>query len=177
MAMMTTATPAWALITDSDGIAWLSFDKPGTSTNVLSRDTLVELDSHLRTLRQNPPRGLVIRGPRKIYDTRTTHMGFLYAQRHGDPRAYHDDVFARFWRRELEIEETAAIADALARGGIDPGGFASYLATNGPAELEALQREAEAHGVFGVPSYRVAGELYWGNERLERVRERLAAGA
>ncbi len=58
---MTTATPAWALVTDADGIAWLSFDKPGTSTNVLSRDTLVELDSHLQSLRQKPPRGLVIR--------------------------------------------------------------------------------------------------------------------
>jgi 3-hydroxyacyl-CoA dehydrogenase/enoyl-CoA hydratase/3-hydroxybutyryl-CoA epimerase len=59
--MSTTASPAWALTTDSDGIAWLSFDKPGTSTNVLSRDTLVELDAHLQALRQNPPRGLVVR--------------------------------------------------------------------------------------------------------------------
>jgi 3-hydroxyacyl-CoA dehydrogenase/enoyl-CoA hydratase/3-hydroxybutyryl-CoA epimerase len=58
---MTTATPAWALVTDADGIAWLSFDKPGTSTNVLSRETLVELDTHLQALRQKPPRGLVIR--------------------------------------------------------------------------------------------------------------------
>jgi 3-hydroxyacyl-CoA dehydrogenase/enoyl-CoA hydratase/3-hydroxybutyryl-CoA epimerase len=59
--MSTTASPAWALTTDADGIAWLSFDKPGTSTNVLSRDTLVELDAHLQALRQNPPRGLVVR--------------------------------------------------------------------------------------------------------------------
>jgi 3-hydroxyacyl-CoA dehydrogenase/enoyl-CoA hydratase/3-hydroxybutyryl-CoA epimerase len=59
--MSTTASPAWALTTDSDGIAWLSFDKPGTSTNVLSRDTLVELDAHLQALRQKPPRGLVVR--------------------------------------------------------------------------------------------------------------------
>jgi 3-hydroxyacyl-CoA dehydrogenase / enoyl-CoA hydratase / 3-hydroxybutyryl-CoA epimerase len=58
---MTTVTPAWALVTDADGIAWLSFDKPGTSTNVLSQATLTELDSHLQALRQKPPRGLVIR--------------------------------------------------------------------------------------------------------------------
>ena len=59
---MNSATPtAWVLTTDADGIAWLSFDKPGTSTNVLSRDTLVELDSHLRALAVKPPRGLVIR--------------------------------------------------------------------------------------------------------------------
>ncbi len=59
--MNSAATPAWALTTDADGIAWLSFDKPGTSTNVLSRDTLVELDSHLQALAAKPPRGLVVR--------------------------------------------------------------------------------------------------------------------
>lgn len=121
-------------------------------------------------------RGLVIRGPRKVYDTTVAHAGFLYAQQRGDARAYHDDVFARFWRHELEIESEAAIADALARAGIDPDGFAAYLEERGRAELAALQREAEAQGVFGVPSYLVDGQLYWGNERLERVREQLAAG-
>ncbi len=55
------AAPAWTSTTDGDGIAWLTFDKPGTSTNVLSRDTLVELDSHVKSLAQKPPRGLVLR--------------------------------------------------------------------------------------------------------------------
>ena len=59
--MNSAAAQAWVLTTDADGIAWLSFDKPGTSTNVLSRDTLVELDTHLQALRARPPRGLVIR--------------------------------------------------------------------------------------------------------------------
>src|SRR6187551_1790890 len=52
---------AWKLETDAGGIAWLAFDKPGTSTNVLSRDTLLELDKHLSALASSPPRGLVIR--------------------------------------------------------------------------------------------------------------------
>jgi 3-hydroxyacyl-CoA dehydrogenase / enoyl-CoA hydratase / 3-hydroxybutyryl-CoA epimerase len=52
---------AWTLLTDAGGIAWLSFDKPGTSTNVLSRDTLLELEQHLATLERSAPRGLVIR--------------------------------------------------------------------------------------------------------------------
>src|SRR6188768_193089 len=56
---------AWALERDADGIAWLSFDKPGTSTNVLSRDVLVELDSHLKTFDASPPRGVVIRSAKK----------------------------------------------------------------------------------------------------------------
>jgi len=52
---------SWTLETDPGGIAWLAFDKPGTSTNVLSRDTLLDLDKHLDALQRSPPRGLVIR--------------------------------------------------------------------------------------------------------------------
>ena len=59
--MNTPASVAWQRETDAGGIAWLTLDKPGASTNVLSRDILVELDGHLQALRTNPPRGVVIR--------------------------------------------------------------------------------------------------------------------
>jgi 2-hydroxychromene-2-carboxylate isomerase len=119
-------------------------------------------------------RGLVIRGPRKVYDSRIAHVGFLYAQQRGDPLAYHMDVFERFWRHELDLEDPGAIADALERAGIESAAFPAFLAGAGRSELERLREEAEARGVFGVPSYRVGDQLYWGNERLERVREHLS---
>jgi 3-hydroxyacyl-CoA dehydrogenase/enoyl-CoA hydratase/3-hydroxybutyryl-CoA epimerase len=58
-----TASPsaAWVRETDADGIAWLTFDKPGGSANVLSRDTLLELDTHLKSLAAAVPKGVVIR--------------------------------------------------------------------------------------------------------------------
>jgi 3-hydroxyacyl-CoA dehydrogenase/enoyl-CoA hydratase/3-hydroxybutyryl-CoA epimerase len=62
---MNATTPAWRSETDTDGIVWLSFDKPGTSTNVLSRDTVVELDALLKPLAGSPPKGLVIRSAKK----------------------------------------------------------------------------------------------------------------
>jgi len=34
--------------------------------------------------------------------------------------------------------------------------------------------EAAAHGLFGAPSFRVAGELYWGNDRLEAALDHAA---
>ena len=119
-------------------------------------------------------RGLVIRGPRKVYDSRIAHLGFLYAQRHGDPLPFHLDVFTRFWRHELDLEDASAITNALQRNGIAPAGFAAFLTGGGPDELERLRLEAESQGVFGVPSYRVGDQLYWGNERLDRVREHLS---
>jgi len=120
-------------------------------------------------------RGLTLRGPRKIFDTSIAHIGFFYASERGDFRPYHDEVFARFWRRELDIENPAVIADLLAECGIDASGFGDYLAGPGRTRHDANQAEAEARGVFGVPSYLVDGELFWGNERLDRVRAACAA--
>jgi 3-hydroxyacyl-CoA dehydrogenase/enoyl-CoA hydratase/3-hydroxybutyryl-CoA epimerase len=58
--MDTNTNASWKSSTDSDGILWLTLDKPGTSANVLSSDVLLELDALLRPLQQTPPRGLVV---------------------------------------------------------------------------------------------------------------------
>ncbi len=125
--------------------------------------------------REASRRGLVLRGPRKIYDSSIAHIGFLFARCNGDPRPFHDAVYELFWKRELDIEDPDAIADQLARGGIDPAGFHRFLHEEGRSEHDRLRAEAEELGVFGVPSYIVDGQLYWGSERLERIREVLEA--
>jgi 2-hydroxychromene-2-carboxylate isomerase len=125
--------------------------------------------------REAQRRGLVIRGPRKIYDSSIAHIGFLWAKRIGRPRPYHDAVFRLFWRRELNIESREAIGALLERCGVELGGFFDFLAGEGRLEHDRIRAEAEAKGVFGVPSYVVDEELFWGGERLGRVRERLLA--
>ena len=122
-------------------------------------------------------RGLVIRGPQKIFDSSIAHIAFLYAKGRGDFRAFHDRVFERFWTRELDIEDPDVIAATLAAAGVDPSGFPAYLNGEGRREHDRLRHRAEEAGVFGVPSYQVAGELFWGAERLERVRELAIATA
>jgi 3-hydroxyacyl-CoA dehydrogenase/enoyl-CoA hydratase/3-hydroxybutyryl-CoA epimerase len=59
--MNSSAGTAWVRENDAEGIAWLTFDKPGGSTNVLSRDALLELDTHLRALANEIPKGVVLR--------------------------------------------------------------------------------------------------------------------
>ncbi len=51
----------WTIDRDADGIAWLVFDKTGTTTNTLSVDVFDELRAVLRELSSSPPKGLVIR--------------------------------------------------------------------------------------------------------------------
>ncbi len=123
--------------------------------------------------REAARRGLVIRGPRKVFDSSVAHVGFLWAARAGRIRPYHDRVFARFWTRALDIEDPAAIARELAGSGVETAGFAAFLDGEGRALHDRIRAEAEAKGVFGVPSYLVGDELFWGNERIAQVRERL----
>jgi len=122
--------------------------------------------------------GLTIRGTQKIWDSSLAGIGLLYARRQGVFRAYNDEVFARFWKRELDIEAAAVLGDVLKRAGADVGGWHDFAAGEGRRELAAVQADAEAHGVFGVPSFLLPdGALYWGREHLPRLREILMAVA
>jgi 2-hydroxychromene-2-carboxylate isomerase len=132
--------------------------------------------SYMDCRREANRRGLTLRGPRKIFDSSLANAGMLYAKRHGTFRAYHDRVFERFWTRELDIENPAALATVLAECGADNGGFVSFIENEGRRELEDIMRDAEDAGVFGVPSFLFDdGDLYWGREHLPRIRELLTA--
>ena len=128
--------------------------------------------SYMDCRRQARKRGLVIRGPRKIWDSTIASRGMLYAKRQGDAvfRCYHDAVFERFWERELDIEDPGVVAAVLAEAGADMRGFSGYLAGEGGQELERVCRAAEAIGVFGVPTFVLDGELFWGREHLPEIR-------
>jgi 2-hydroxychromene-2-carboxylate isomerase len=131
--------------------------------------------SYMDCRRQARKRGLTILGTRKIWDSTLAAIGMLWAKRHGPAvfRAYHDRVFERFWCRELDIEAPAVIAAVLGESGADTAGFADYLAGEGRRERELIQQQAEAAGVFGVPSFLIDGELFWGREHLPDIREML----
>ena len=127
--------------------------------------------SYMDCRREANRRGLRLHGPRKIFDSSIAHIGFLFAKAHGDFRSYHDAVFVRFWRRELDIEDPQAIEATLRACDIDADAFPAFADNKGRQLHDANQRDAEERGVFGVPSYLVSGELFWGAERLEGVRE------
>ena len=55
----------WNLRRDEDGIAWLCFDKADASTNVLSRDVMIELNDQLEALEKKLPKALVIHSGKK----------------------------------------------------------------------------------------------------------------
>jgi 2-hydroxychromene-2-carboxylate isomerase len=131
--------------------------------------------SYMDCRRQAQKRGLTIRGTQKIWDSTLAAAGMLFAQRAGEGvfRRYHDLVFERFWQHALDIESTEALAGVLTAAGADASGFAAASGALGE-EVAAISRAAEAEGVFGVPTFILDGEIYWGREHLADIRNILA---
>jgi 3-hydroxyacyl-CoA dehydrogenase/enoyl-CoA hydratase/3-hydroxybutyryl-CoA epimerase len=55
----------WKMERDADGLVWLALDKPGTSTNVLSSEVLVELGALVAELAAKPPRAVILSSAKK----------------------------------------------------------------------------------------------------------------
>ncbi len=120
-------------------------------------------------------RGMIIRGPEKIFDSKLALMSGLWADRHGLFRPYSDRVFERFFKRELDIENAAALAAVIKETGLDADGFNRYTLHDGPRELADAFDAGDRDGVFGVPTFIVDGEPFWGNDRVEWVVKKLDA--
>ena len=118
-------------------------------------------------------RGLIIRGPQKIFDSRRALISGLYADRHGCFREFSRRVFERFFRRELDLENPEALAALLAEVGLDPGDFQCFADHEGEEALRLAYDEGDHDGVFGVPTLIVAGEMFWGNDRIKWVIKKL----
>src|SRR3954464_3050161 len=87
--------------------------------------------SYMDARRHANAQGLVMKGPRRIYDAFHASAGMLFAQRHGFFRAYHETVFRRFWSHELEIDDLKEIAGVIAACGGSASEFEAYV--HGPA--------------------------------------------
>lgn len=117
--------------------------------------------------------GLVLKGPRRIYDGTLASAGLLFAQRGGFFRAYHDAVFERFWSHRLDIDALEEMSALIAEVGGDAAAFEAYMRHAAGDEVAAITAEAESLGVFGVPSMLLDGELFWGGDRIDVLARRL----
>jgi 2-hydroxychromene-2-carboxylate isomerase len=171
--------PTWELERDFDvRLDWLPYtlhipDSLGTVEGRNAHQWRRVRYSYMDARRLANRRGLTVRGPQKIFDSSLAAIGMLYAERHGVFRKYNDMVFERFWKRALDIENREAIGAVLAEAGAPVAGFFDFLDGEGRAAHDRICRQAEAQGVFGVPTFVVDGELFWGGDRLWMVREKL----
>ncbi len=115
---------------------------------------------------------ITIYGPKKIWDSSLASIGMLWARRGERPtlNAYMDLVYERFWKRELDIENPQVIADVITEAGGDGAGYLDYSSGTGRQEHDDLQAALHPAGLFGVPSYVIEGEIFFGREHLPMIR-------
>ena len=83
-------------------------------------------------------------------------------------------VLAAVWAQERNIADAEQLADLLRDCGLPQSLLADSLAPEVQANYQRFTQEALACGVFGAPSYVVDAELFWGQDRLDFVKRRLA---
>jgi 2-hydroxychromene-2-carboxylate isomerase len=90
--------------------------------------------------------------------------------------AYVDAIYHAMWVEPRNLNDPAEVGAVLQAAGFDP---AALLAAAGQQEvkdrLKAVTQEAVARGVFGAPTMFVGDDMFWGQDRLDFVREALAA--
>lgn len=85
-------------------------------------------------------------------------------------------VFKALWIDALNLNEPQLTADILKAGGFDPAEIERL--TQDPetkAALKATTEEAVKRGVFGAPTIFVGDQMFFGQDRMDFVREALAA--
>ena len=85
-------------------------------------------------------------------------------------------VFRAMWVDEKNMNDPAVVGAVLQAGGFDAPAFMALVAQPAVKDrLKAVTEEAVARGVFGAPTMFVGEQMFWGQDRLQWVREALAA--
>ena len=80
-------------------------------------------------------------------------------------------TFAAYFTRQEDISQDDVLASICQQTGIDAGAFATGITQPDIKDaLKANTDEAIARGAFGVPSFFVGDDMYFGNDRLDLLR-------
>lgn len=98
--------------------------------------------------------------------------GLIAARRAGVETGYLEVVQAAMWEAGEKMDDPEVVRVVLEAGGLDAA--ALLAATQDPevkAELVANTEAAVARGVFGIPTFFVGDEMFFGKDRLGQVEE------
>lgn len=88
--------------------------------------------------------------------------------------AYCDAIFQAIWVNALNMNDATVVAAVLQNAGFDPQKLMALA--NDPVtkdNLKAKTTEAVSRGVFGAPTFFVGGHMFWGQDRIDFVKEAL----
>jgi 2-hydroxychromene-2-carboxylate isomerase len=102
--------------------------------------------------------------------------GAMVLQMKGDPRFrdYCNAMFNAIWVYSLNMNDPATAAEALRKAGFDPQALVAAASEQTTKDaLKAATQKAVDRGVFGAPTFFVGDQMFWGQDRMDFVREAL----
>ena len=102
--------------------------------------------------------------------------GAVAAQHLGCFMPYVEAIMAAMWEKEINAGDPDAVRSVLDNAGLDSAALlAKADDPDVKAELVANTDKAAERGAFGVPTFFVGTEMFWGKERMGQVEDALAA--
>ncbi len=100
--------------------------------------------------------------------------GLLAAQELGCEKPYIDVVLSAMWEQNLKMDDLEVIAKALTDGGLNTEAILELIQTDPIKEkLKSNTQAAADRGAFGIPTFFVGDDMFFGKDRLEQVEEAL----
>jgi 2-hydroxychromene-2-carboxylate isomerase len=125
-------------------------------------------------------RGMIIRGPERLFNSRLSLIAGLYAEKNKFFNTYARLTFERFFNRQLNLEDLDEMTKLLyetSKTNLSfeqfSQDFQTYLNNQGEKDFSNAQNEADQDNIFGVPTFIVRGEPFWGNDRISWVKKKL----
>ncbi len=98
----------------------------------------------------------------------------LQMRQPADFERYVEAVFKAMWVQPRNLGDAGELGAVLTQAGLDAAAFGALVADpEVKAALMGNTEEAVARGVFGAPTCFVGGEMHFGQDRLDFVREAL----
>ncbi len=104
--------------------------------------------------------------------------GLLAAQELGCEKSYIDAVFSAMWEQGLKMDDLEVMSKVLREGGLNAEAILELIQTDPIKEkLKANTQAAADRGAFGIPTFFVGDDMYFGKDRLEQVEEALVSAS
>jgi 2-hydroxychromene-2-carboxylate isomerase len=99
----------------------------------------------------------------------------LVAQDNGVFKRFHEAMWRAMWTEAANLADPAVVTQVLARADLDADAIMRGTQDDAiKARLKANCDEALARGAFGLPTFFVEGEMFFGNDRVDFVGEALS---
>lgn len=101
--------------------------------------------------------------------------GAVAAEIDGNLDAYIEAVMPAMWEQSLKMDDPDVIESALDQGGIDGAHILARIQdADVKAKLVANTEDSVNRGAFGIPTFFVDGDIYFGKDRLRDVEEAIS---